>query len=94
MASANARVPGSIIVPGLEMVIEIDPDGLQASSTGITNRLPPIGRTAVEVQEHLPSSSRWCRSCGRTIRIDRSWREWKISLPIPICSGSRAIYFL
>ena len=26
-ASANSRVPGSVVMPGLEMVVEIDPDG-------------------------------------------------------------------
>ena len=51
--SANARVPGSVLMPGLEMVIEIDPDDLSIPATGITRRLPPTGRTTVDVR-HVP----------------------------------------
>ena len=49
-ASANAEVPGEIVQPGLEMVIEIDPDGTLASGTGLTKRIPESGRLAIEVR--------------------------------------------
>ncbi len=49
-ASANAEVPGEIVQPGLEMVIEIDPDGTLGSVTGLTKRIPETGRLAVEVR--------------------------------------------
>lgn len=49
-ASANARVPGSVLLPGLEMVIEIDPDGLSEASSGVVRRLPAMGRTSVDVR--------------------------------------------
>ena len=48
-ASANTRIPGSVIMPGLEMVIEIDPDGELDPSLGISERLPPTGRISMDV---------------------------------------------
>ncbi len=53
-ASVNARVPGSIVVPGLEMVIEIDPERSLDPAVGIVDRLPPTGRLAVDVKEVPP----------------------------------------
>ena len=53
-SSANVLVPGSVITPGLEMVIEIDPDGLLVSSPNVAGRLPPKGRIAVDVWEMPP----------------------------------------
>lgn len=50
--SANADVPGRVIRPGLEMVIEIDPDG--SAGAGIRRRLPEQGRMAVDVVD-LPA---------------------------------------
>ena len=47
--SANAQVPESIIMPGLEMVIEIDPDGTLDPALGIDGRLPASGRIALDV---------------------------------------------
>ena len=49
--SANAEVPGEIVQPGLEMVVEIDPDGTLGATTGLTRRIPESGRLAVEVWE-------------------------------------------
>ena len=48
-SSANARIPGPVIAPGLEMVIEIDPDGALDPALGIIDRLPPEGRIAVDI---------------------------------------------
>ena len=50
-ASANAEVPGEIVQPSLEMVIEIDPAGTLGSGTGLTKRIPETRRIAVEVRE-------------------------------------------
>ena len=47
--SVNARIPGHLIQPGLEMVIEIDPHGTLDSALGVTTRIPTSGRMAVEV---------------------------------------------
>ncbi len=52
--SANVRIPGELLQPGLEMVIEIDPDGTLDPALGIASRLPAEGRTALEV-EALPT---------------------------------------
>ena len=49
--SANAEVPGEIVQPGLEMVIEIDPDGTLDAGLGVAKRIPEMGRVAVEVHE-------------------------------------------
>ncbi|MDE2847549.1 MAG: leucine-rich repeat domain-containing protein [Gemmatimonadota bacterium] len=53
-ASANARVPGSILAPGLEMVVEIDPDGDGGLPAGMAGRLPLEGRRAVDVRDMPP----------------------------------------
>ena len=52
--SANAVVPASVIEPGLEMVIEIDPGDTIDSADGIGARLPESGRMQVEVREVPP----------------------------------------
>ena len=50
-ASANAEIPADVIRPGLEMVIEIDPDGTLDPALGLARRIPETGRLAVEVRE-------------------------------------------
>ena len=47
--SANVEVPADIVAPGLEMVIEVDPQGTLDSSLGVPRRIPAQGRLAVEV---------------------------------------------
>ncbi len=49
--SANAVIPSEVVRPGLEMVIEIDPDGTLDPSLGVTERIPHKGRLAVDVRE-------------------------------------------
>ena len=53
-SSANAVVPGSVVMPGLEMVVEIDPDGTLDPALGIATRLPPTGRMALNVKSVPP----------------------------------------
>ena len=48
--SANAKIPGEVIQPGLEMVVEIDPHGTLAPGLGVAGRIPETGRTAVDVR--------------------------------------------
>ena len=52
--SANALVPGSVVMPGLEMVVEIDPDRTLDPGLGIGARLPATGKTAVDVTSLPP----------------------------------------
>ena len=52
--SANALVPGHVVTPGLEMVVEIDPDGTLDPTLGIAARLPETGRTALNVRSVPP----------------------------------------
>jgi len=52
--SANAEIPGGVIVPGLEMVIEVDPEGTLDSVAGVTRRIPEEGRLAVDVRAAPP----------------------------------------
>ena len=52
--SANAVVPASVVMPGLEMVVEIDPDRTLDPGLGIGARLPATGRTAVDVRSLPP----------------------------------------
>lgn len=48
--SANAAIPAEVVQPGLEMVIEIDPQGTLDDSLGVARRIPESGRLAVEVR--------------------------------------------
>ncbi len=48
--SVNALVPAGVVQPGLEMAIEIDPDGTLDEGLGVTRRIPETGRLAVEVR--------------------------------------------
>jgi len=49
--SANADIPGSVIRAGLEVVIEVDPNGTLNPGLGIQRRIPATGRMAIEVVE-------------------------------------------
>ena len=53
-SSANARIPGWVVQPGLEMVIEVDPDGDLDPSLGVDRRIPERGRLALDVAEMPP----------------------------------------
>lgn len=48
--SANAWIPGDVIQPGLEMVVEIDPARTLDPSVGVSTRIPESGRMAVPVR--------------------------------------------
>ena len=49
--SANALIPGRFLRPGLEMVIEVDPDGTLDPGVGVVRRIPETGRAEVTVRE-------------------------------------------
>ncbi len=49
--SANAKIPGEIVRPGLEMVVEIDPGGTLDPGLGVAARIPEEGRLAIVVRE-------------------------------------------
>ena len=49
--SANTEIPGRIVRPGLEMVIEVDPDGTLNPALGVPKRIPEAGRMTVAVRE-------------------------------------------
>ena len=49
-SSVNAEIPASLIQPGLELVIEVDPDGALDPTLGVAGRIPETGRMAVEVR--------------------------------------------
>ena len=48
--SANAVVPAEVVQPGLEMVVEVDPDGTLDAGLGVARRVPETGRATVDVQ--------------------------------------------
>ena len=48
--SGNAEIPEWVVQPGLEMVIEIDPNGTLDRSLGVAKRIPATGRLAVDVR--------------------------------------------
>ena len=47
--SVNAEIPGWVIQPGLELVIEPDPEGTLDPALGVAGRIPATGRMAVNV---------------------------------------------
>ena len=50
-ASANAEIPGELVQPGLEIIIEIDPEGTLDAGLGVPKRIPETGRMAIDVHE-------------------------------------------
>ena len=50
-ASANAEIPGHVVRPGLELVVEIDPEGMLDPGLGVPKRIPETGRMPVDVRE-------------------------------------------
>ena len=50
-SSANVEIPGEIVHPGLEMVIEIDPGSTLGSDLGVARRIPEMGRLPVPVRK-------------------------------------------
>ncbi|MYI46655.1 MAG: hypothetical protein F4123_09825, partial [Gemmatimonadetes bacterium] len=52
--SANAEIPAGLIQPGLEMVIEVDPEGTLDEELGVAKRIPETGRLAVDVRTMPP----------------------------------------
>ena len=52
--SVSAEIPGSVVRPGLEMVVEVDPDGTLDPALSIARRIPATGRLAVDVRALPP----------------------------------------
>ena len=52
--SANVEIPAEVIQPGLEMVVEVDPNATVDGALGVAKRIPAEGRVAVEVREVPP----------------------------------------
>ena len=48
--SANTEIPGNVVQPGLEMVIDVDPNGTLDPALGVAKRIPETGRLAVDVR--------------------------------------------
>ncbi len=53
-SSVSAEIPGSVVQPGLEMVVEVDPDATLDPALGIAPRIPATGRLAVDVRALPP----------------------------------------
>lgn len=53
-ASFNAMIPDSVLQPGLEMVVEIDPDSTLSTLTGSQMRIPATGRQSLDVRTLPP----------------------------------------
>ena len=50
-SAANAVIPSEVVRPGLEMVIEIDPDNTLDPGLGVPTRIPETGRMKVDVRD-------------------------------------------
>ena len=53
-SSANVEIPDWVIVPGLEMVVDVDPERTLDPALGVTKRIPESGRMAVDVRRVPP----------------------------------------
>ena len=54
--SFNARIPGHVLQPGLEMVVELDAEGILLLQPGSQPRFPASGSVALDVVEVPPLS--------------------------------------
>ena len=54
MYSANAEVPGSVVMPGLEMVVNVYPAGSSRDKPGTVRRIPETGRQSLDVRTVPP----------------------------------------
>ena len=52
--SFNARIPGHVLQPGLEMVVELDPDAALPLKPGSRSRFPASARHALDVRDVPP----------------------------------------
>ena len=52
--SFNARIPRHVLQPGLEMAVELDPDGILPLKEGSESRFPASIRLALDVREFPP----------------------------------------
>ena len=52
--SVNALIPATVIRPGLEMIVEVDPEQKLDPELGVTGRIPESGRMAVDVRSAPP----------------------------------------
>ena len=52
--SVSAGIPADVVRPGLEMVVEVDPDGTLDPALGVARRIPATGRLAVDVRALPP----------------------------------------
>ena len=50
----DALIPGSVLQPGVGMVLEIDPQGVVPASAGSTLRIPASGTASLDVREVAP----------------------------------------
>ena len=53
-ASANVAIPADVVQPGLELVVEVDPDETLAAGHGLPKRIPAEGRRAIDVRAAPP----------------------------------------
>ncbi len=49
-ASANAAIPAEVVQPGLELVVEVDPEDTLGPDPGTAKRIPATGRQAIDVR--------------------------------------------
>ena len=54
MYSANAEISGSVVMPGLEMVVHIDPAGSSDAESQVMMRIPESGRKPLDVRTVPP----------------------------------------
>ena len=50
LKSANAVIPAEAVQPGLEMVIDVDPEGTLNTALAVAKRIPETGRLPVDVR--------------------------------------------
>ncbi len=49
-ASANVAIPAEVVQPGLELVVEVDPENTLGPDPGTAKRIPATGRQSIDVR--------------------------------------------
>ena len=86
--SYNAVIPAEAVVPGLQMVVEVDPDGALPLTAESRTRFPPLATEPLDVVAVPRCSSPWFRSWRRrppTRRFLRGFAGFPRRVPRWVC---------
>ena len=71
----RAKIPGEVLVPGIEMAVDVDPDSVVPRAPGSVVRFPAQGRIVLEVRE-MPRMDLTVVPVLAAVNPDSSVLEW------------------